>query len=167
MCLLGWSEWFLGCSGWPLVCYYTLAKMSQFFVHCYFKSFYCVALWLLECFGWLLGHCFAFSERVQYFVLFCGFYDVLGGSVILLCIWKDILNVLCFYAFTRVLLCICMSFLVGLVCCYTLKNKGASRCHRITFLSKWFHKEPLTSEETFCFTKGSLWRKKVLQIIKR
>ncbi len=35
------------------------------------------------------------------------------------------------------------------------------------FLSKWFHKEPLTSEEPFCFTKGSLWRKKVLQIIKR
>ncbi len=50
---------------------------------------------------------------------------------------------------------------------YTLKNKGASRCHRITFLSKWFHKEPLTSEEPFCFTKGSLWWKKVLQIIKR
>ncbi len=22
------------------------------------------------------------------------------------------------------------------------------------FLSKWFHKEPLTSEEPFCFTKG-------------
>ncbi len=43
----------------------------------------------------------------------------------------------------------------------TLKNKGASLCHRITFLSKWFHKEPLTSEETFCFTKGSLWQKKV------
>ncbi len=39
---------------------------------------------------------------------------------------------------------------------HTLKNKG-SRCHRITFLSKWFHKEPLTSEEPFCFTKGSLW----------
>ncbi len=50
---------------------------------------------------------------------------------------------------------------------YTLKNKGASRCHRRTFLSKWFHKEPLTSEEPFCFPKGSLWRKKVLQIIKR
>ncbi len=50
---------------------------------------------------------------------------------------------------------------------YTLKNKGASRCHRRTFLSKWFHKEPLTSEEHFCFTKGSLWWKKVLQIIKR
>ncbi len=42
---------------------------------------------------------------------------------------------------------------------YTLKNKGASRCHRRTFLSKWFHKEPLTSEEHFCFTKDSLWRK--------
>ncbi len=27
---------------------------------------------------------------------------------------------------------------------YTLKNKGASRCHRITFLSKLFHKDPLT-----------------------
>ncbi len=26
---------------------------------------------------------------------------------------------------------------------FTLINKGASRCHRIT-LSKWFHKEPLT-----------------------
>ncbi len=50
---------------------------------------------------------------------------------------------------------------------YTLKNKGASRCHRRTYLSKWLHKEPLTSEEPFCFTKGSLWRKKVLQIIKR
>ncbi len=49
----------------------------------------------------------------------------------------------------------------------TLKNKGASWCHRRTFLSKWFHKEPLTSEEPFCFTKGSLWWKKVLQIIKR
>uniref|UniRef100_A0A672T0N9 G-protein coupled receptors family 2 profile 2 domain-containing protein n=1 Tax=Sinocyclocheilus grahami TaxID=75366 RepID=A0A672T0N9_SINGR len=44
---------------------------------------------------------------------------------------------------------------------------GASRCHRRTFLPKWFHKEPLTSEEPFCFTKGSLWQKKVLQIIKR
>ncbi len=49
---------------------------------------------------------------------------------------------------------------------YTLKNKGASRCHRRTFLSKWFHKEPLRSEEPFCFTKGSLPLKKVLQIIK-
>ncbi len=48
---------------------------------------------------------------------------------------------------------------------YTLKNKGASQCHRRTFFSKWFHKETLTSEESF--TKGSLWRKKVLQIIKR
>ncbi len=46
-------------------------------------------------------------------------------------------------------------------------NKGASRCHRRTFLSKWFHKEPLTSEELFCFTKVFLWRNKVLQIIKR
>ncbi len=49
---------------------------------------------------------------------------------------------------------------------YTLKNKGASWCHRRTFLSKWFHKEPSTFEEPFCFTKGSLWRNKVLQIIK-
>ncbi len=32
------------------------------------------------------------------------------------------------------------------LCMYTLKNKGASRCHRVTFLSKWFHKEPLTSD---------------------
>ncbi len=47
---------------------------------------------------------------------------------------------------------------------YTLNNKGASRYHRRTFLSKWFHKESLTSEESFCFTV--LWRKKVLQIIK-
>ncbi len=38
---------------------------------------------------------------------------------------------------------------------------------RITVLSEWFHKEPLTSEESFCFIKGSLWAKKVLQIIKR
>jgi len=45
---------------------------------------------------------------------------------------------------------------------YTLTNKGASRCHRRTFLSKWFHKEPLTSEEPFCFTKGSLWQKEGL-----
>ncbi len=29
-----------------------------------------------------------------------------------------------------------------------------------TFLSKWFHKETLISEEPLCFTKGSLWRKK-------
>ncbi len=35
---------------------------------------------------------------------------------------------------------------------YTLNNKGASRYHRRTFLSKWFHKESLTSEEPFCFT---------------
>ncbi len=50
---------------------------------------------------------------------------------------------------------------------YTLKNKAASWCHRRTFLSKWFNKEPLTSEEPFCFTKASLWWKKVLQNIKR
>ncbi len=56
---------------------------------------------------------------------------------------------------------------LDLILAYTLINKGASRCHRITFLSNWFHKEPLTSEEPFCFTKGSLWWKKVLQIIKR
>ncbi len=31
-----------------------------------------------------------------------------------------------------------------------------------TFLSKWFHKETLISEEPLCFTKGSLWRKKKL-----
>ncbi len=46
----------------------------------------------------------------------------------------------------------------------TLKNKGASRCHRRTFLSKWFHKEPSTSGKTFCFTKmkeGSSDYKKV------
>ncbi len=36
---------------------------------------------------------------------------------------------------------------------FTLKNKGALR----NVLSKWFHKEPLTSEEPFCFTNGSLW----------
>ncbi len=47
------------------------------------------------------------------------------------------------------------------------KNKGASRCHRRTFLSECFHKEPLTSEEPFCFTKDALWWKKVLQIIKK
>ncbi len=39
---------------------------------------------------------------------------------------------------------------------YTLKNKGASRCNRITFLSKWFHKEPLTSEEHLCLKKKVL-----------
>ncbi len=39
----------------------------------------------------------------------------------------------------------------------TLKNKGASRCHGRTPLSKWFHKELLTSEEPFSFTKGFLW----------
>ncbi len=36
-------------------------------------------------------------------------------------------------------------------------NKGSSQCHRRTFLSKWLDKEPLTSEEPFCFTKGYLW----------
>ncbi len=49
----------------------------------------------------------------------------------------------------------------------TLKNKGASGCHIRPFLSTWVHKEPLTSEESFCFTKGYLWWKKVLQIIKK
>ncbi len=49
---------------------------------------------------------------------------------------------------------------------YTLKNKGASRCHGRTFLSKWFHKEPLTSEETvsqkvFVVKEGSSDYKKV------
>ncbi len=46
---------------------------------------------------------------------------------------------------------------------YTLKNKDAIE---EPFLSKWYHEEPLTSEEPFCFTKASLWQKKVLQIIK-
>ncbi len=32
----------------------------------------------------------------------------------------------------------------------TLKNNAVEEA----FLSKWFHKEPLTSEEPFCFTKG-------------
>ncbi len=58
-----------------------------------------------------------------------------------------------------------------IVCCletqYSLKNKGASRCLRRTFLSKWFHKEPLTSEEPFCFTKGCLWRKMVISDYKK
>ncbi len=49
----------------------------------------------------------------------------------------------------------------------TLKNKGTSRCLRRTFLCRWFHKEPLTSEEAFCFTKGALWWKKVIQIIRK
>ncbi len=35
------------------------------------------------------------------------------------------------------------------------------------FLSKWFHKEPSTSEEPFCVTQASLCWKTVLQIIKR
>ncbi len=37
---------------------------------------------------------------------------------------------------------------------YNLKHKGASRCYRRMFLSKWFHKESLTSEEPFCSTKA-------------
>ncbi len=36
--------------------------------------------------------------------------------------------------------------------CILLKIKVL---HRKTFLSKWFHKEPLISEEPFCFTKVS------------
>ncbi len=52
-------------------------------------------------------------------------------------------------------------------CRTALKNKGASRCHRRTFLSERFHKDPLTSEEPFSFTNSSLWWKKVLQIIKK
>ncbi len=36
---------------------------------------------------------------------------------------------------------------------YTLKNKGASRCHRRTFLSKWFYKETLTSEHSSDYKK--------------
>ncbi len=50
---------------------------------------------------------------------------------------------------------------------YTLKNKGAPRCHRRAVLSKWFHKKTLRSEEPFCFTKDSLWCKKFIQIMKR
>ncbi len=52
-------------------------------------------------------------------------------------------------------------------CLYTLKNKVFYGATEEPFLSKWFHKEPLTSEEPFCFTKASLWWKKVLQIIKK
>ncbi len=50
---------------------------------------------------------------------------------------------------------------------YTLKNQGASRCHRTTFLSKWFHNESLTSEEPlfhksfFVVKEGSSDYKKV------
>ncbi len=36
---------------------------------------------------------------------------------------------------------------------YTLKNKGASQCHRRTFLSKWLHKEPLYIWRTFISQK--------------
>ncbi len=48
-----------------------------------------------------------------------------------------------------------------------LKIKVLHNATEEPFLSKWFHIEPLTSEEPFCFTKGSLWQKKVLQIITR
>ncbi len=37
------------------------------------------------------------------------------------------------------------------------QNEDASWCRRRTLLSKGFHKEPLTPEEPFCFTKGYLW----------
>lgn len=30
---------------------------------------------------------------------------------------------------------------------HTLKSKSSSQCHRRSFLSKWFYKEPLTSKE--------------------
>lgn len=33
------------------------------------------------------------------------------------------------------------------------------QCHKETFLSKRMHKKHLTSKETFCFAKGSLWWK--------
>ncbi len=39
---------------------------------------------------------------------------------------------------------------LDLILAYTLINKGASRCHRITFFCNWFNKEPLTSEKPFC-----------------
>ncbi len=42
-----------------------------------------------------------------------------------------------------------------LVPLYTPKNKGASRCHRRTFLSKWFH------ERFFVAKEGSSDYKKV------
>ncbi len=53
------------------------------------------------------------------------------------------------------------------LCTYYQSYTLCFTMHRRTFLSKWFHKVPLTSAEAFCFTKGSLCRKKVLQIIKR
>lgn len=40
---------------------------------------------------------------------------------------------------------------------YTLKNKWASDAIEEHVLSKWFHKDPLTSEEPFRLTKGSMW----------
>ncbi len=46
---------------------------------------------------------------------------------------------------------------------YTLKNKGASRCHKITVLSKWFHKEPLTSKELF-HKMFFFWRKRFFRL---
>ncbi len=34
-------------------------------------------------------------------------------------------------------------------------------------MSKWFYEEPLTSQEPFCLSNGSLWQNKVIQIIKK
>ncbi len=48
-------------------------------------------------------------------------------------------------------------------CGILLKNKGASRCRRITFLSKWLHKKSLK----FCFTKGYLWGRMFFRLLKR
>ncbi len=48
-----------------------------------------------------------------------------------------------------------------------LKIKVLDNAIEEPFLFKWFPKEPLRSKEPFCFTKGSLWRKKAFQIIKR
>ncbi len=43
---------------------------------------------------------------------------------------------------------------------YTPKNKGSSRCHRIKFFClNGSIKKPSTSEEPFCFKKGSLFAK--------
>ncbi len=36
---------------------------------------------------------------------------------------------------------------------WCIQNKGTSQRHKITFLSKWFHKDILTWRP-FCFTKG-------------
>ncbi len=63
-----------------------------------------------------------------------------------------LLNLLCFSWQSISLECVTIQMKISvtnsiLSWLYTLRNKGASRCHRRTFLSKWFHKEPLTSEE--------------------